>query len=76
MEIQGDQYRTVPVPLYTTRPFVIADVKLSDELDPLDATPEQVEEYLAEKITELIEKTKRHTNTKNAHTHAQPTNRQ
>lgn len=58
MEIQGDQYRTVPVPLYTTRPFVIADVKLSDELDPLDASPSQVEDFLSEKIAELIQKTK------------------
>ena len=58
MEIQGDQYRTVPVPLYTTRPFVIADVKLSDELDPLDASASQVEDFLSEKITELIHKTR------------------
>ena len=63
MEIQQDQYRTVPIPLYTTRPFIIADVRLSDELDPLDTSPAQVEEFLTEKIHELIKKVKGQTKT-------------
>lgn len=58
MEVLGDQYRTVPVPLYTTRPFLIADVRLADDLDPSDATPEMVEEYLTEKINQAIHKIK------------------
>ena len=59
MEIMGDQYRTVPIPLRTVRPFVISDVKLSDDLDPLDANPQQIEDYLTEKINEIITSIKR-----------------
>jgi len=60
MEIQRDQYRTVPVPLYTTRPFVMADVKLADELDPLDAvTPQHIEDFLTERLFQLIANAKR-----------------
>lgn len=59
MEIMGDQYRTVPITLHTVRPFVIADVKLSDDLDPIDANPQQIEEYLTDKINEIITSIKR-----------------
>ena len=59
MEIMGDQYRTVPIPLHTTRPFLMADVRLADDLDPLDANPQQIEDYLTEKVTELIDGIKR-----------------
>lgn len=59
MEIMGDQYRTVPVTLHTVRPFVISDVKLSDDLDPLDSNPQQIEEYLTDKINEIITSIKR-----------------
>lgn len=58
MEIMSDQYRTVPIPLYTTRPFVMSDVRLSDELDPLDANQAQVEAFLTDKVNELILKLK------------------
>lgn len=60
MEIMGDQYRTVPIPLQTVRPFIIQEVKLSDDLDnSLDATPQQVEEYLTEKIQQLLSSVKK-----------------
>jgi len=67
MEIMGDQYRTVPVTLHTTRPFVIAEVKLADELDSLDVTAQQVEDYLAEKITDLIASVKRQSKRRHAY---------
>jgi len=59
MEIMGDQYRTVPITLTTTRPFVMADVKLVDDLDALDTSPQQIEDYLTEKVHELIDNVKR-----------------
>ena len=59
MEIKQDQYRTVPVPLHTTRPFIMADVKLADELDALDATPQIIEEFLTDKVMQLIANAKR-----------------
>jgi double-strand break repair protein MRE11 len=59
MEIKQDQYRTVPVPLHTTRPFIMADVKLADEIDALDATPQIIEEFLTDKVMQLIANAKR-----------------
>jgi double-strand break repair protein MRE11 len=59
MEIMGDQYRTVPIALTTTRPFVMADTKLADDLDALDTNPQQIEDYLTEKVHELIDNVKR-----------------
>lgn len=59
MEIMGDQYRTVPITLTTTRPFVMADTKLADDLDALDTNPQQIEDYLTEKVHELIDNVKR-----------------
>jgi double-strand break repair protein MRE11 len=58
MEIMGDQYRTVPVPLHTTRPFIMSDVRLGDELDPLDSSAAQIEDFLSEKVMELIAQAK------------------
>jgi double-strand break repair protein MRE11 len=57
LEIQRENFRMLHLPLYTTRPFTVQDVKLSDELDPAENNvAEQIEEFLAEKVNILIEK--------------------
>lgn len=55
LEICGERYRMVPVPLKTVRPFLMNDVCLQDELDPLDNTTEDIEHCLEEKVRAIIE---------------------
>lgn len=55
IEIKGDQYRCLNLPLYTTRPFVIADITLSDNIDSkVPHAAETVEQLLTERIDELL----------------------
>jgi double-strand break repair protein MRE11 len=56
LEVCGQQFRVRPIPLKTVRPFIIDDIALSahDELDPNDA--DAIEEFLAKRIDELVER--------------------
>ena len=57
VEIKGDNFRLMPIPLYTTRPFVIADVTLSEEVDAKDANPAAAaEEVLVAKVNEVLDR--------------------
>ena len=56
VEIQGDKFRLLQIPLYTVRPFVIEDLTLSDELQAQDPNILQaVEEVLTQKINDVLE---------------------
>ncbi|PRP74445.1 DNA repair exonuclease [Planoprotostelium fungivorum] len=55
LEIRGDKFRLTPIPLKTTRPFIMEEIILSTEdVDPNDT--EAVTELLASKVEEMIEK--------------------
>ena len=59
VEVQGDKFRLLQVPLYTTRPFVIDDVTLSEEVDAQDANPAvAVEDLLTQKIHDVLDRIK------------------
>ena len=59
IEIKGDQYRCLNLPLYTTRPFVISDITLSEHVDAgVPHTAETVEQLLTEQIDNMLERVK------------------
>ncbi|KAF8352044.1 Metallo-dependent phosphatase-like protein [Amanita rubescens] len=58
LEIQGKEFQLTPIPLRTTRPFVIGDVVLSDaaETDGLNLSDTvEITQYLKAKVNELIQ---------------------
>ena len=56
IEIKGDQYRCLNLPLYTTRPFVISDITLSEHVDAgVPQMTETVEQLLTEQIENMLE---------------------
>ena len=59
IEIKGDQYRCLNLPLYTTRPFVISDITLSEHVDAgVPHVAETVEQVLTEQIDNMLERVK------------------
>lgn len=60
LEIYKDQYRCTPVDLQTVRPFAIRSISLQDydELEDEKNNPEEIADFLANIIEELIEETK------------------
>lgn len=51
------QFRLIRLPLYTTRPFVIEDVTLSDEVNAKEANPASaVEEVLTARVNDVIDR--------------------
>ncbi|KAF8639209.1 hypothetical protein AX17_001694 [Amanita inopinata Kibby_2008] len=58
LQIQGKEFQLTPIPLRTTRPFVIGEVVLVDaaEKEGLDITdPMEITKYLKTKVNELIQ---------------------
>jgi len=57
LEIYKDQYRCVPIDLKTVRPFAMNAISLQDfdELDDERNNPEEIADFLASKVEELIE---------------------
>ena len=59
VEIKGDQYRCLNLPLYTTRPFVISDITLSEHMDAgVPHNAEAMEQLLTEQIDAMLERVK------------------
>ena len=59
IEIKGDQYRCLNLPLYTTRPFVISDITLSEHIDAgVPHVTETMEQLLTEQIDNMLERVK------------------
>ena len=59
IEIKGDQYRCLNLPLYTTRPFVISDITLSEHVDAaVPHSMEAIEQLLTEQIDNMLERVK------------------
>ena len=58
LEVCGDEFRLVPVPLETVRPFLVEEVSLND-VDDLDATQAdvvtQMTEYLTGRVRQMID---------------------
>ena len=61
LEVCGDEFRLVPVPLETVRPFLVEEVSLND-VDDLDATQAdgvtQMTEYLTGRVRQMIDSAK------------------
>lgn len=53
LEIKNHEFRIIPIPLKTVRPFILDEVVLSSVPDLVD-TQDSITEYLAEKVEEMI----------------------